>query len=98
MKTQVLNQHVDKADLLSMSFTHIEVLTSTKDQVKRKINLMKSLTLGNLYKQHVHLSFKDKGGVILKTTATVWAVTESYVILKGGLHIPIKSISEIDFH
>lgn len=97
MENTTINK-IDKSDLLRTSFIQEEVLTCTKEQLKRNIKLMKSLTLGNLYKQHVHIAFKNKEGKNLKTTATVWAVTESYVLLKGGMHIPIKSITYVDFH
>lgn len=98
MNAQTQKFQIDKSELFGISFSNEEVLDSSQKQLERSINLMKSLTLGNIYKQHVKISFKNKEGNLLKTIATIWAVTEAYIILKGGLNIPIKSVLEIDFN
>lgn len=96
MKAMNTNHFIDKADLNNIAFFDKEVLESPKEKVDRSIKLMRSLSLGNLYKQHVKLVFKDSMGNLFKTTVTIWAVTESYVLLKGGVHVPIKSIVDVE--
>ena len=96
MKNTIANYQIDKSDLNSVLFFDKEVLESPVEKVDRNIKLMRSLSLGNLYKQHVKIVFKDNESRLFKTTVTVWAVTESYVLLKGGVHIPIKSIVEVE--
>ena len=59
--------------------------------------LQKALVLGNIYKTHVQLMMVNSSHQHIKTTATVWAVTEKYVTLKGGVVIPVGSIMDIVF-
>ena len=48
--------------------------------------------------------FKAKAAIIFNTTegpkkviTTVWSVTEKYIQLKNNIHIPIKSLIDIEF-
>ena len=50
---------------------------------------------GNINKnKHLILFSTDSG--ILRVNATVWMVGKKYILLKGNLYIPIKSIIEIE--
>ena len=64
---------------------------------ERQEKLQKALVLGNIYKTHVQLMMVNSSHQHIKTTATVWAVTEKYVTLKGGVVIPVGSIMDIVF-
>jgi hypothetical protein len=55
------------------------------------------LILGNIDHNKVTIVFKTEDGTILQVKTTIWAVTEDYVALKGGVHIPIKAIVDIEF-
>ena len=49
---------------------------------------------GNINKnKHLILFSTDSG--ILRVNATVWMVGKKYILLKGNLYIPIKSIIEV---
>ena len=49
---------------------------------------------GNINKnKHIILFRTDSG--ILRVNATVWMVGKKYILLKGNLYIPIKSIIEV---
>lgn len=74
-----------------------DVLADSDDRIRRKVDLNRALILGNSYKSHVKLVVKDKFRRRLVIEATVWAVTEYYVIVKGNKPIPIKSIEEVLF-
>ena len=76
-------------------FSNDDVLISENDKIARKWKLERALKLGNLFKHHVEVIFINQHGERLKTTATIWAVTEAYVVLKGGKVIPINSICDI---
>jgi len=52
--------------------------------------------LGNEFKSKANIAFNTKHG-IKKVSTTVWSVTEKYLQLKNNVHIPIKSIVDIDF-
>lgn len=52
--------------------------------------------LGNEFKGKATITFNTIDG-IKKVNTTVWAVTENFIQLKNNIHIPIKSIIDIDF-
>lgn len=52
--------------------------------------------LGNEFKSKAYIAFNTKHGV-KKVSTTVWSVTEKYLQLKNNVHVPIKSIVDIDF-
>ena len=52
--------------------------------------------LGNEFKAKATITFNTTEGH-KKVYTTVWSVTEKYVQLKNGIHIPIKCIVEIEF-
>lgn len=89
-------QQIDKNIIQGFPFVREDVLLNDVDLKDRLRKLMRALQLGNLHKQHVHLRFKHENGETYETHATVWAVTERYVVLKGGVTIPIHSIYEIE--
>ena len=97
METLSLNT-VDKSHLYGIQYYQEDVLSTLNERLARRKMLAKALILGNIYKQKVSLKFKNRQNTLLSTEATVWAVTESYVILKGHISIPIKSIIGIDIH
>ena len=52
--------------------------------------------LGNEFKGKVTITFNTKNGA-KRVSTTVWAVTENFIQLKNNIHIPIKSIIDLDF-
>lgn len=96
MKHNIDKTTVDKSNINRISFSKEEILNSENAQIERKAKLKRSLTLGNLYKQHVKIKFVNQNKQVLRTFATVWALTEKYVILKGGRMIPLTSIITVD--
>jgi len=88
---------VQKEQINSIKFFPHEVIT---EKVHKKIllsDLNRALILGNTDHNKVTIVFKDEGGVLLQVITTIWAVTESYIVLKGGTNIPIKAIADILF-
>lgn len=89
---------IDKEELVKVKFSPSEVLEDVTKKSERKKKLQRALKLGNNYKTHVRLTLKSKFHKVFQTEATVWAVTEKYVTLKGGINVPINSIVSVDFH
>jgi hypothetical protein len=58
--------------------------------------LISAQRLGNEFKSKADITFNTKEGPKTVST-TVWSVTEKYVQLKNGIHIPLKSLIAIDF-
>lgn len=86
--------YVDKKEILVQDIPNVEVLSNSSDILQRKAALSSALTLGNLYKQKVVITFNYKNGVY-NTIVTVWHVDDEFICIKGGTMIPIKSIYEV---
>jgi uncharacterized protein (UPF0248 family) len=63
----------------------------------RMYDLEKALSLGNLYRQKVTIVYALRNGDLQQVQTTVWSVGEQYVILKGGITIPVHSILKVEF-
>lgn len=85
---------IEKEDIRGLKFPHNDVL-STKDEIKiRNSELERAMKLGNIEHNKIKIVFEDSEGIKTVET-TVWAVTDSRVILKQGILIPINRIYEI---
>ncbi len=87
---------VPKESVGHEAFVSADVLTSWQEVEKRKYNLQKAVTLGNLYRHKVSITYFLQAREARRVVTTVWAVTEKYVTLKGGRNIPIRAISDIE--
>jgi hypothetical protein len=87
---------LDKLQLTNLSFSKTDVLSDNTDRFIRNFELNRALRLGNTYKQSVRIYFINALGEHMETEGTVWAVTEKYVMLKGGNTIPIRAINKVD--
>jgi hypothetical protein len=85
---------IDKDQVKDLRFPQEEILISAEELVKRKSDLSRALTLGNVHHNKVKIVFCDSQGPKMVET-TIWAVTELRVILKSGMVIPINRIQEI---
>lgn len=93
-----LIKRIVKESLNDIEITSDEVLSRTDLVRRRSSNLKRALHLGNgHYKRKVKLIFKSNLGRTQVET-TVWGITEQFVLLKGGLRIPIKSIYKVRFY
>ena len=88
---------VPKEQLSNLKFIKNEVIPETVLQRLRKFELDRALILGNIDHNKVSIVFATEDGALFQVTTTIWAVTEDYVALKGGVHIPIKAIVAIEF-
>ncbi|MEM9340130.1 MAG: hypothetical protein AAGA66_15455 [Bacteroidota bacterium] len=92
---QTTINRIDKSTLRNMPFKTREILVDKDDIQRRLDDLNRAMLLGNLFKETVRLQFQNSRSEPMETEATVWSVTEKNVILKGGLTIPIHSISKV---
>jgi hypothetical protein len=59
-----------------------------------KSKLHDAMIMGNSYKGKCKIQFlADELSYVVETT--IWAFTDTFVVLKGGLHIPVKSIDNV---
>jgi hypothetical protein len=64
------------------------------EELRGKLN--SAQRLGNEFKSKADITFNTIEGPKTVNT-TVWSVTEKYVQLKNGIHIPLNSLIDIDF-
>jgi hypothetical protein len=91
-----LSTLINKEELSGMKFSEKEVLTDQHLKTQRMEKALKAVRLGNGYRGKVTITFMQDFGEIYKVETTVWACCENYLILKGGIAIPLSSILEID--
>ena len=74
-------------DLTEIEFKDVEYRVTKKE-------LNRICKDGNINKNKHIILFRTSNG-ILRVNATVWMVGKKFILLKGNLYIPIKSIIEV---
>jgi len=74
-----------------LHFLKKDVLEEREDIARRKQELDRALSLGNLEQSKIKIFFEDDASKKMVET-TIWGVTEERVILKQGVVIPIQRI------
>jgi hypothetical protein len=80
-------------------YTFVSEDVLSKDAAGRALrasNLVRAERLGNAYHGKVRITFQTLGQENVVET-TVWAASHDYVSLKGGVVLPVRSISEVEF-
>ena len=85
---------IEKEQVRRFSFPSEEVLSSTEEIARRRNDLSRALILGNVDHHKVKIIFQDSENLKMVET-TIWAVTDTRIILKSGTVIPINRIVEI---
>ncbi|WP_443946554.1 hypothetical protein ACJVDH_05440 [Pedobacter sp. AW1-32] len=76
---------------------YLNIITAKEDHaVELKAKLDEAQRLGNEFKSKATITFNTTIGP-KKVDTTVWAVTDRFIQLKNNVHIPIKSLIDIDF-
>lgn len=86
---------VQKESLKASIFPREEVLKSKESAVERRTMLERATILSNLYHNKVSIVFEDNDGSKMVDT-TIWATTDTSIMLKGGIVIPIHRIHSIN--
>lgn len=85
---------IEKEEIGSLHFPKDEVLFD-KDELKTREKSIKSaLSLGNLMHHKVRIYFHDIEGP-KQVETTIWGVTDSAILLKSHIAIPINRIVNI---
>ncbi|HAE14834.1 MAG: hypothetical protein H6548_01870 [Chitinophagales bacterium] len=88
-------QHVEKEAIPALHFSRSEVLPPNPEfHDKRRQLLFQAMILGNTYHSKVRIIFETIEG-LCQVETTIWATTEHYVLLKGGVHLPIWCIHDV---
>ena len=84
---------IEKESIESLSFKGEINFKQHKDLMQQ---LNQAMRLGNGYHTKVSIYFHDSEGT-KRVETTIWAVGNKYVLLKGGIWIPIDRIQEVKF-
>ncbi|MGB0430115.1 MAG: hypothetical protein ACPGLV_06540 [Bacteroidia bacterium] len=87
---------VEKEIIETLKFPSGEVLVDDNKIETRKKELKKALSLGNLNKVKVKITFEDDE-CLKQVDTTIWAITEKNIVLKAGRIIPIHRIHQLSF-
>lgn len=85
---------VEKELLDTMHFPQQEVLTDVVKITQREYDAQRAMKLGNLFNDKVKIVFEDTEGMKMVET-TVWGMTDSYLIFKRGMTLPLNRIHDI---
>ena len=85
-----------KESIKNLHFPKGDVLVSSFDQIMRMKNLEGATKMGNISHTKVLISFEDIEGQ-KKVETTIWGYTDTHVILKGDLLLPIRRINSIHY-
>jgi hypothetical protein len=85
---------IEKENISKLRFPLKEVLKSALEIGQRMADLHRGLLLGNIHKGKVKIIFED-GDSVRQVETTIWALTDSRVILKQGLGIPLCRIHKV---
>ena len=88
---------IQKEALKSVNFQKTDVIQIQALRLNRYNNLNRALILGNLYHPKVSIIFKTGDGSLQKVVTTIWAVSDDFILLKGGIFVPVKAILELEF-
>ena len=84
---------IETNGILNLHFLNQDVLENFTQKEERKQKLAKGVVLGNIEKVKCKIIFRAKEGNNYIET-TIWAVTDKYLCLKGGITLSIASILE----
>jgi hypothetical protein len=87
---------IPKEDVHKYHFVTYDVLDTNESRIERKHELEKAMILGNSEHVKIKIFFMTTDGM-KEVETTVWATTDDAITLKGGVAIPISSISRISF-
>ena len=85
---------IGKEIITSLNFPKEDVLEDKEDIAERRNDLDRALSLGNLEHVKIKIYFEDDMSKKMVET-TIWGVTDSRVILKQGVVIPVNRIHKI---
>ncbi|MES2587882.1 MAG: hypothetical protein V4622_02810 [Bacteroidota bacterium] len=86
---------IEKEKIASLHFPHEDILKSESAQKERKSTIERAITLGNLEHQKVKIYFSDDAGK-KRVDTTIWAVTDSAIVLKQNVILPINRIHKLE--
>ena len=90
-----MNFHkIEKEEIVNLHFLQNDVLQNEISKSERNKKLSSAVILGNIEKEKCKIIFHATEGDNCVET-TIWAVTDKYICLKGGITLLIASILDV---
>lgn len=86
---------IEKEKVANLHFPHEEILYKESEIAERKISIERAIALGNLEHQKVKIYFSDNLGK-KRVDTTIWAVTDTAIVLKQNVILPINRIHKLE--
>jgi hypothetical protein len=86
---------IEKEQISKLQFPSEEILIKEKEISERNLAIQRAITLGNLEHSKVMIYFSDDKGR-KKVNTTIWAVTDSAILLKQNTVLPINRIHKLE--
>lgn len=88
-------QIIEKEEVSALHFPAEEILTSERERKTRATSIERAISLGNLEHHKVRIYFADAEGE-KRVDTTIWAVTDSAIVLKQHTILPINRILKLE--
>ncbi len=88
-------QLIEKEEVSSLHFPAEEILTTTRERKERTASIERAISLGNLENHKVRIYFVDGEGE-KRVDTTIWAVTDTAIVLKQHTVLPINRILKLE--
>ena len=87
---------ISPSDVRLYYFGSKDVLASSFEKENRKQKLMRAVTLNNSDRTPINLYIKLPSGETLEMRSDSLDFADDFVIIKGGFHIPVWAIIDVD--
>ena len=87
-------RNIEQKELLRVIFKNEETMYIQEQVKSRDQKLYMAMLMGNHYYDNVRILFNTEDGE-REVTSRIWARTDKFVVLKGGMFIPIGAVIDI---
>ena len=85
---------IEQDDLLKVTFKNDRTMYIQEELKTRDQKLYMAMVMGNNYYENVRILFNTEDGV-RELVSRIWARTDKFVVLNGGMFIPIGAVIDI---
>ena len=85
---------IEQTELLRVSFKNEDTMYIQEQLKSRDQKLYMAMLMGNNYYENVRILFSTEDGE-REIVSRIWARTDKFIVLKGGMFIPIGSVIDI---
>ncbi len=93
--TNTQAKKIEKEQLRECAFRKPSERSTEHEMRERNRRLYLAMLMGNNFESKAKIVFNTLEGY-KEVFTTVWATTEKFILLKGGIHIPIEAIAHVE--